>query len=90
MTARRLELYGSGSCPHTTDLREHLEWCNASFVEYDVETDSEAFRRLQGLIPESMAVPVPVLVENGMVRTVGWQGRSCSISGLPVQRPYKS
>ncbi len=91
MTARRLELYGSRSCPHTTDLREHLEWCNESFVEYDVETDSEAFLRLRDLIPESMAVPVPVLVENGMVTTVGWHGHSCSISELPLQRrPYKS
>jgi glutaredoxin len=88
MTARRLELYGSCSCPHTADLREHLEWRNESFVEYDVETDSEAFRRLQELIPGSMAVPV--LVENGMVTTVGWQGRSCSISGLQLQRPYES
>lgn len=90
MTARRLELYGSRSCPHTADLREHLEWRNESFVEYDVETDCEAFRRLQNLILESMAVPVPVLVENGRVTTVGWQGRSCSISGLQLQRPYKS
>ena len=37
MTARRLELYGSRSCPHTADLREHLEWRNESFVEYDVD-----------------------------------------------------
>jgi len=88
MTARRLELYGSRSCPRTADLREHLEWRNESFVEYDVETDSEACRRLQELIPGSMAVPV--LVENGMVTTVGWQGRSCIVSRGQLHRAHKS
>jgi glutaredoxin len=88
MTARRLELYGGRSCPHTADLREHLEWRNESFVEYDVETDSEAARRLQELIPGALSIPV--LVENGMVTTVGWQGRSCSLSRLQVHRPHPS
>jgi glutaredoxin len=88
MTARRLELYGSSSCPHTADLREHLEWRNESFVEYDVETDSEADRRLQELIPGRMAIPV--LVENGMVATVGWQGRSCVVSRVQLHRAHKS
>ncbi|MGH8221571.1 MAG: glutaredoxin domain-containing protein [Woeseiaceae bacterium] len=58
MTARRLELYGSRVCPHTADLREHLEWRNEPFVEYDVETDSEALRRLQELTPGPLAIPV--------------------------------
>ena len=88
MIDRRLELYGSRSCPHTAELREHLEWRDESFVEYDVETDAEAFRRLQELSPGSMAVPV--LVENGMITTVGWQGRSCSIGGQHVRRSDKS
>jgi mycoredoxin len=88
MSGRRLELYGSRVCPHTADLREHLEWRNEPFVEYDVDADMEAFRRLQELIPGSMAIPV--LVENGIVTTVGWQGGSCSVSGLRLRERDKS
>jgi len=88
MIARRLELYGSSACPFTAELREHLEWRNEPFAEYDIETDAEAFRRLQELISGSMAIPV--LVENGAVTTVGWQGRSCSVSRLQLHRPHKS
>jgi glutaredoxin len=88
MTAPRLELYGSRSCPHTADLRDHLEWRNEPFVEYDIETDSDAVRRLQELTRGSLAIPV--LVENGMVTTVGWQGRSCSVLGLQLPPPDKS
>jgi hypothetical protein len=88
MTARRFELYGSGACPHTADLREDLEWRNELFVEFDVETDAEAFRRLQELIPGPLALPV--LVENGMVTTVGWQGRSCVVARPRLHQPDKS
>jgi glutaredoxin len=88
MTAGRLELYGSRACGHTTDLREHLEWRNVPFVEYDVETDTEARRRLQELTPGPLAVPV--LVENGIVTTVGWRGRSCFVTGLRVHQPDKA
>jgi mycoredoxin len=88
MTPRRLELYGSRACPHTTDLREHLEWRNEPFVEYDVEIDAEAFRRLQELTSGPPAVPV--LVENGMVTAVGWHGRSCFVAGPPLHQPEQS
>jgi glutaredoxin 3 len=88
MTARRLELYGSRSCPPTADLREHLEWRNESFVEYDVEADSEAFRRLQELTPRPLAIPV--LVENAMVTTAGWEGRSCFVADPRLQQPDES
>jgi glutaredoxin len=87
MTAQRFELYGSGACPHTADLREHLERRKELFVEYDVETDAEAFRRLQELTPGPLAVPV--LVENGMVTTVGWQGRSCVVAGPRLHQADK-
>jgi glutaredoxin 3 len=80
MTAARRELYGSRSCPHTADLREHLEWRRQPFVEYDVETDRAAFQRLQELTQQPPRVPV--LVENGLVTVVGWQGRSCAVAAF--------
>jgi mycoredoxin len=76
----RVELYGSITCPYTAELREHLEWQREVFVEYDVEADPLALGRLQQLTGGNRAVPV--LVENGVVRTVGWLGRSCLV-GAP-------
>jgi D-sedoheptulose 7-phosphate isomerase len=74
----RLELYGGSSCPHTRDLREQLLWRGEPFVEYDVDADAAARRRLVEL---SAGEPrVPLLVEDGRVRQVGWQGRSCTVS----------
>ncbi len=73
----RLELYGTPSCPYTRDMREWLELRCADFAEYDVEVDGAArarMRRLPGA-PRS----VPVLVENGEVIQVGWQGRACTV-----------
>ncbi len=35
-----LELYGTASCPYTSEMREWLEWKGSEFTEYDVETDS--------------------------------------------------
>ncbi|HXM08132.1 MAG TPA: glutaredoxin [Candidatus Acidoferrum sp.] len=71
-----LELYGSSSCPFTTELREQLEWDKRDYVEYDVDVDSVARARLHQMTPISA---VPTLVENGAVVQIGWQGRSCSI-----------
>lgn len=76
-----LELYGSASCPYTTEVRERLEWNDRDYVEYDVDTDGDARARLQRLTP---IAAVPTLVENGAVVEIGWQGRSCAIgSALP-------
>ena len=47
----KLELYGTAGCPYTQDMREWLEWNNSEFVEYDVETDSEARRRMSTVAP---------------------------------------
>ena len=74
---RRLELYGSRHCAHTAELREHLEWQGEPFIEYDVETDASAHERLRQLTGGGRTVPV--LVENGVVRAVGWLGRSCVV-----------
>jgi glutaredoxin len=72
-----LELYGSARCPYTRELREWLEWTRRDFKEYDVDADPEARARMNVL---NIRVPtVPVLVEDGKVIQVGWQGRGCVV-----------
>ena len=44
-----LELFGSTRCPHTQKMREWLEWQGCDFVEYDVESDPVARRRMGAL-----------------------------------------
>ena len=73
-----LELYGSTQCPYTQELREWLEWNRRDYREYNVDSDPEAFARMQLLTHGAAAVPV--LVEDGQVIQVGWQGRSCYLS----------
>ena len=72
-----LELYGSARCPYTQELREWLEWTRRDFQEYDVEADSEARARMYAL--DSSMRTVPLLVEDGKVIQVGWQGRGCIV-----------
>ena len=73
----KLELFGTSRCPHTQEMREWLEWKRSDFVEYDVEADAAARRRLRELAAGQRAVPV--LVEDGKVVQIGWQGRSCFV-----------
>ena len=73
----KLELYGTARCPHTGEMRDWLEWKRSEFVEYDVEADPEARDRLRSLVQPPFSVPV--LVEEGKVIQVGWQGRSCVV-----------
>ena len=73
-----LELYGSSRCPYTQELRDWLEWTKRDFLEYDVEADPEARARMHSLAADVRTVPV--LIENGKVIQVGWQGRGCVIS----------
>jgi glutaredoxin len=73
-----LELYGTASCPYTQELRESLQWKQSDFVEYDVEQDSQARARLKSL--DSSLHTVPVLVEDGKVIQIGWQGRGCIVA----------
>ena len=70
-----LELYTTGSCPYCAQMRAELEWKRETFVEYDVEKDSEALKRLLELCEGNRSVPV--LVRNGEVVQVGYEGRSC-------------
>ena len=79
----QLELYGSGQCPYTQELREWLEWTRREFREYNVDTDPSAFARMRSICGGGGAVPV--LVEDGKVIQVGWQGRSCVLSAPPDQ-----
>jgi glutaredoxin len=76
-TVAKLELYGTASCPYTRELRESLEWSRRDFLEYDIETDSEARKRLRSL--DSSLCTVPVLVEDGKVTQVGWEGHGCVV-----------
>jgi glutaredoxin len=73
----KLELFGSSRCPHTQEMREWLEWKRSEFIEHDVEADSEARQRMRSLTAEQRSVPV--LVEDGKVIQIGWQGRSCMV-----------
>ena len=75
----RLELYGAQNCPHTSEMREWLEFRRQDFVEYDVQNDAEARRRFGILAGRQRTVPL--LVEEGKVVQVGWQGRGCLVSG---------
>ena len=78
--SKTVELYGTSSCPYTTELREHLLWNQVVFEEFDVETDRAALQRLVALTGGRASVPVvPVLVEDGRV-TIGWRGRSCMVT----------
>jgi len=73
----RLELYGTPGCPFTAEMRESLEWRKQEFVEYDVDADPAARARWRALAGGQRTVPV--LVEDGKVVQVGWQGRGCVI-----------
>ena len=73
----KLELYGTARCPHTGEMREWLEWKRSEFVEYDVEADSVARGRMREIARGQRTVPI--LVEDGKVVQVGWQGHGCII-----------
>lgn len=72
-----LELYGAKGCPYTGELRESLLWDGEDFVEYDVEEDEGALRRLFAF---TGGWTVPVLVRDGRVVQIGVQGRGCIVS----------
>ena len=74
-----LELFGTASCPFTSEMREWLEWKGRDFKEYDVEADREARERMRTLAQPPFTVPL--LVEDGKVIQVGWQGRGCVVAG---------
>jgi glutaredoxin len=73
----RLELYGTARCPHTGEMREWLERKRSEFFEYDVEADSVARGRMREIAGGQRTVPI--LVQDGRVVQVGWQGRGCIV-----------
>jgi glutaredoxin len=73
----KVELFGTARCPHTQEMREWLEWKRCDFVEYDVEADGEARRRMRALAAGQRSVPL--LVEDDKVVQIGWQGHSCMV-----------
>ena len=75
----KLELFGAARCPHTLEMREWLEWQRSEFDEYDVEANIDARRRMSDLAPGQRSVPL--LVEDGKVVQIGWQGHSCMVDG---------
>ena len=74
----KTELYGTASCPYTQELREWLEWQGREFVEFDVEADRQALRRMVEATGHERTVPV--LIVDGKVAQIGWQGRGCVMS----------
>jgi glutaredoxin len=74
----KIELFGTSSCPYTQEMREWLEWRKCEFSEYDVEADSDARHRMRSLPGDVRTVPV--LVEDGEVVQVGWNGRGCMVN----------
>jgi glutaredoxin len=71
-----LELFGSSACPYTQEMREWLEFSRRDFAEFDVEADSNALARLREITGQRM---IPVLIEDGTVIRIGWQGRGCVV-----------
>lgn len=74
----QLELYGTAGCPYTREMRDWLEWKGKEFTEFDVEQDAAARERMLTLA--SPPYNVPLLVEDGRVLQIGWQGQSCVVS----------
>jgi len=73
----KLEVYGSKHCQYTAELIEELEWQSVVFTYYDVDVDKDALEQMMLLTQNGRSIPV--LVEDGKVKSVGYQGRSCII-----------
>lgn len=73
------ELFGTAGCSYTAEMREWLEWSGRAFVEYDVEHDAAALTRMREITDGQSTVPV--LLEDGKVVQIGWQGRGCFVGG---------
>jgi glutaredoxin 3 len=80
----RYELFGTRSCPYTRELREWLDWKGHDYVEFDVEADAAALDRMLALSGGRRTVPI--LVEDGRVTQIGWQGRGCVVGPATGRR----
>ena len=73
----KYELFGTASCPYTVEAREWLEFNNHDYAEYDVDADPVARARMMEIANGRRSVPV--LVEDGKLVQIGWQGRACIV-----------
>ncbi len=76
----KYELYGARGCPYTDEMREWLDFRGCEYEEFDVEADAAALDRMLALSGGQRTVPV--LVEDGRVSQVGWQGRGCVVGKI--------
>jgi len=60
-------------------MRDWLEWKGYDYEEYDVEADSVARARMIAISGGQRIVPI--LVKEGGLVQVGWQGRGCVVGG---------
>ena len=72
-----IELYTTAGCPYSEAAREDLEWRGVDFIEYNVERDEEARRRMLELTGGNRTVPV--IFEEGKPVQVGWMGKGCAV-----------
>jgi glutaredoxin 3 len=72
-----IELYTTYGCPYSEAAREDLEWRGVDFVEYDVEKDLQALRRMLELTGGTRTVPV--ISDEGKPVQIGWMGRGCAV-----------
>ena len=82
----KLELYGTASCPYTREMRDWLEWKGSEFTEYDIDADESARERMKQMTEAPYTVPV--LVEDGEIVQVGWQGRGCIVDNRGATKKY--
>ncbi len=75
----KTELFGTAECVYTAEMRDWLEWQGRAFEEYDVELDPEALERMRAATGGQSTVPV--LLEDGKVVQIGWEGRGCVVTG---------
>jgi glutaredoxin len=73
----KYELFGTAGCPYTAEMREWLDWQGHEYAEYDVEADASARERMIEVAGGRRSVPV--LVEDGKLVQIGWQGRACVV-----------
>ncbi|NLA26880.1 MAG: glutaredoxin family protein [Firmicutes bacterium] len=66
-----LELYIKDGCPHCRKQMEQLEQDGLSYRLHNVSRDSSALKKAREKYGADM---VPVLVEEGKVKSVGYQG----------------
>lgn len=79
-----IELFGTRTCPYTAEVREDLLWNGRDFIEYDVEADDEALARMLQLTGGQRTVPV--IVQDGRVTQIGWQGLGCIAEGAAPRK----